>query len=73
MALLFGTGGDDDGIMSARTISLTTARVHDLASVRRDLEHLLYSREVWSTSDSLAYDELTELELRFLPCPTARA
>jgi hypothetical protein len=58
--------------MSARMLTHQTTELRDLASVRRELEHLLWSRDVWSPHDARSYDELTELELQLLSCPVAR-
>ena len=58
--------------MAARTLTLGTTGFRDLASVRRELEKLLWSREVWSPHDARAYDELTTLEFQLLGCPAAQ-
>jgi hypothetical protein len=38
----------------------------DLASVRHDLDRLLWSRDVWSVYDATLYEELTARELQLL-------
>jgi hypothetical protein len=58
--------------MAARTLTLGTAEIRDLASVRRELESLLWSRDVWSPQDARAYDELTKLEFLLLSCPVTQ-
>jgi hypothetical protein len=72
-ALFITAAEGDDGRMSARMLTLGTTELPDLASVRRELEHLLWSRDVWSPHDARSYAELTELELRLLSSAVARA